>query len=1254
MRRYFNRWTEMSEVDQSYAGLADLMLREQFLLTCFKDLALFLKERVPRSMDEMMRLAEQYIEAHGGNITSGRSNESRQRPSVGAGQSQTPKIDKGSINKAPTKTVTTKRTCFLCGEEGHFARDCKAENKGSSAGIGRSKENRDRKVAALSMSVSVQENIEDGHLKLANGESLPMISSVCTVETLEGERNILLKPGFVGDKPVKVLRDTGCELAAVRRELVSDDQYLGKHYVMITIDGAAKIVPAARVYVDTPYYEGFLEAMVPETLICDLVLGNLKCVRDTPDEAWIPRGHADGQHVAAAVMTRAMVQKASKPLKPLNVAVPSDGRSTELSPEELKHGQKKDPSLNKLMQHADEKRMFTTKGGNSYWFEVQDGILYRVFEPKAGTRSVPGKQIAVPSGQRRRVMELAHESIVGGHLSARKTEDRIITSFYWPGISSDVSRFCKSCDVCQKTIPKGRVSKVPLGEMPIIDTPFHRVAVDLVGPITPVSDRGNRYILTVVDYATRYPEAVALPHIETERVAEALIDVFSRVGFPNEVLSDRGTQFTSGLMKEVSRLVSIRQLFTTPYNPKCNGFCERINGVLKSMLKKMCQEKPKDWDRYLSAVLFAYREVPQASTGFSPFELLYGRTVRGPVQALKELWSGEEAQETRNTYEYVLDLRHRLEETCKIARDSLRESQQKYKHHYDKGTRRRSLAVGDKVLVLLPTDNNKLLLQWKGPFEVIDVLNRMDYRVQVGDKQNVFHINLLKKYEERDADVISASVAIVEAESCPSNGVVDDENLLDLPSTGIVGETYLDVDVNHKLTEKQKYQVMDLLQEYREIFTERPGCTRLDEHVIEVTSSEPIRVKQYPMPYAKRTDVESEVSKMLDMGVIECARADYNSPVVLVRKKDNTNRFCVDFRRLNAITKFDTEPMGNVEDTMARLKNDAFFSKIDLSKGYWQIEVAEDSRPMTAFTTESGSYQFRRMPFGLINAGATFNRMMRKLLHCCSNTDHYVDDILGHTMTWSQHMDMLRELFRRIKDAGLTVKPSKCSIGYDRMGFTGHVVGHGRIGMEDDKLGRIRDAPVPETKKQVRSFLGLAGYYRKFIPSFAEIASPLTDLTKKGKPNKLVWESEHQQAFQALKDMLTSAPILRMPDFDKPFLLQTDASDSGVGAALLQEHDDGCFPVAYASKKLLKREQNYSVMERECLALVFGVKHFQKYLYGNEFVIQTDHAPLSYIQRCKLENGRIMRWALFLQNYSFRIEAIKGSANVVADYLSRQ
>jgi len=220
--------------------------------------------------------------------------------------------------------------------------------------------------------------------------------------------------------------------------------------------------------------------------------------------------------------------------------------------------------------------------------------------------------------------------------------------------------------------------------MPIIDTPFKRVAIDLVGEIFPASSRGHRYILTVVDFATRYPEAVALKNISTTVVAEALVSIFAGVGIPDKVLSDQGTQFTSKLMKEVGRLLSMKQLTTTPYHPQCNGLVERFNGTLKSMLKRMCSERPPDWDRCINALLFAYREAPQESLGFAPFEMLYGRSVKGPLRILRQLWTREQSDpEVRTTYQYILDLRNRLQETWKVANEELRKHQGIQKRQFD-------------------------------------------------------------------------------------------------------------------------------------------------------------------------------------------------------------------------------------------------------------------------------------------------------------------------------------------------------------------------------------------------------------------------------------------------------------------------------------------------------------------------------------------------------------------------------------------
>ena len=230
--------------------------------------------------------------------------------------------------------------------------------------------------------------------------------------------------------------------------------------------------------------------------------------------------------------------------------------------------------------------------------------------------------------------------------------------------------------------------------MPLIDKPFKRVAIDLVGPISRPSEDGHRYILTLVDFATRYPEAVPLKNIDAETVAEALVDIFSRLGVPEEILSDLGTQFVSECMKEVTRLLIIKQLTKTPYHPMCNGLTEKFNGTMKSMLKRLCSEQPRLWHRYINPLLFAYCEVPQESTGFSPFELLYGRAVRGPMFILKELWTKEvEEPEVKNSYQYVFELREKLEDTLKLAHNELQKAQHKGKHYYDRKTKNQEVCT---------------------------------------------------------------------------------------------------------------------------------------------------------------------------------------------------------------------------------------------------------------------------------------------------------------------------------------------------------------------------------------------------------------------------------------------------------------------------------------------------------------------------------------------------------------------------------
>ena len=845
----------------------------------------------------------------------------------------------------------------------------------------------------------------------------------------------------------------------------------------------------------------------------------------------VKEGATEEKCVAGPVVTRAQAKKSDK-VHPLKVkeAMSSVDKST------IENLQKKDSTLKKCFDRIGKPIIRENYVGEFY---KKNGLLYRKHQETKTGRSF--NQLVVPKELKRQVMSVNHESAFSGHLGAKKTEVRILPNFFWPGLRQDVIRFCRSCDVCQRTVKRGSVKKVPLGSMPLIDTPFKRVAVDIVGPIAPPSEAGHRYILTLVDYATRYPEAVPLKKITTEAVAEVLLDIYSRVGIPEEVLTDQGTQFMSECMQEVSRLLSIKGLTSTPYHPICNGLVERWNGTLKSMLKRLCQDQPKQWHRLINPVLFAYREVPQESTGFSPFQLLYGRSVRGPGTILKELWTKEvNIPEVKSSYEYVTELRERLEDSLKLAQEELEKSQKRYKRHYDRKAKPRRLEVEDRVLILLPTDSNKLLMQWRGPYTVESRVGANDYRVKMGSKTKTYHVNMLKKYISREPEGNVVPVDSTDGATIAVAGVIHqdvDPELGEVPD--LEGyrqrEGVRDVKLGEELPEDQRRVLKDLVRRYPDVFTDMPGETDVIQHQIRLTDDTPIRCKPYPLPYAMREELRNEVDTMLEMGVVRPSTSPYASPIVMVKKKDGSNRVCVDFRKLNKITEVDPEPMTTAEDLFRRLSGKKYLSKIDLTKGYWQIPVAPEDVHKTAFVTPDGQYEFTRMPFGMVNSGATLVRGLRKILEGMPGVGSYIDDIVIYSDSWEDHIKTLKELFSRLRKARITARPTKCLLGASRMEFLGHQVGGDIITPSRDNLEKVRNTPRPTTKKQVRSFLGLVGYYRDHIPAFAEISAPLTDLLKKGKAEHIQWREAQERAYSLLKEYLLQEPVLKLPNLSKRF-----------------------------------------------------------------------------------------------------------------------
>jgi len=457
------------------------------------------------------------------------------------------------------------------------------------------------------------------------------------------------------------------------------------------------------------------------------------------------------------------------------------------------------------------------------------------------------------------------------------------------------------------------------------------------------------------------------------------------------------------------------------------------------------------------------------------------------------------------------------------------------------------------------------------------------------------------------------------------------------------------------LTAEQKNQLEAVASEFPSIFKSTPGRTSLVEHSIHIGDAAPVRQTAYRLPYSKRRDVRLELDKMLENGIIVPSTSAWASPIVLVPKKDGTTRLCVDYRKLNSVAKFDAYPMPRVEELFEQIGNAQIISTLDLAKGYWQIPMAATSREMTAFTTPFGLYEFNVMPFGLHNAPATFQRLMNHVLRGAETyASSYIDDIVVFSQTWQEHLDHLRDVFSRLQQAGLTLRSEKCHYGMKEAQYLGHVIGGGKVRPDPKKVQAVRDYPTPSSKKDIRAFLGLTGYYRKFIPHFATLAAPLSDLTRKCQPEKIKWNSSCEEAFQKLKAALQESPIIKVAEPDLPFILQTDASDRGIGAVLSQKDTEGIeHPVAYASRKLFQRERKYSVVEKECLAIIWALKVFHTYLYGCRFSIETDHKPLAWLHKMKATNGRLTRWALSVQQYTFSIKHRSGRDNSNADALSR-
>lgn len=463
-------------------------------------------------------------------------------------------------------------------------------------------------------------------------------------------------------------------------------------------------------------------------------------------------------------------------------------------------------------------------------------------------------------------------------------------------------------------------------------------------------------------------------------------------------------------------------------------------------------------------------------------------------------------------------------------------------------------------------------------------------------------------------------------------------------------------DINPHLTESEKNQMKELLSEFKDVFafnSSQLGLTNAAEHVIDTGGAEPIKQRAHRTSHKEREIIDSQVTEMKSSRVIRPSQSPWASPVVLIRKKDGTWRFCVDYRKLNSVSKKDTFPLPVIDDLLSFLGNAKYFSSFDLLSSYHQVPIRECDREKTAFICHSGLYEFNVLSFGLCNAPATFQRMGTNILGDMLYKEAiiYLDDILLYNADFSSHLSSIRKLLERMRDNNLTLKVRKTKLAYPEIKILGHTVNSTGVLPDSEKLDGIAKFKVPETVREVQSFLGTCSYYRKFVKNFAHIARPLYDLTRKSQ--KFDWTPKHQKAFEILKEKMLSAPVLVHFDPKSPTELHVDASNYGIGAVVLQERGGEMHPVAYGSRSLSKAEMNYSCSEREALGCIWGLTYFRHLIWGRPVKIYTDHNSLRWLKSIKSPSGRLARWAIRLEDFDYSIAYKPGSTNLDVDGLSR-
>lgn len=1124
---------------------------------------------------------------------------------------------------------------------------------------------------------------ELGHIR-PSCPKLNRAKESASVNSIEGSNQMdflgpFTEKGFVNGQEIDILRDTGATIDLVPRKFISPHLFCSENiWIKQPLSPELICLPLAVVEIS-----GSFGTVQTKAAVCGnhsnqekYLLGNKTAVliKEKNGYEFFPVGTIN------AVQTRSQAKRVQTEEREINNPnLEMGGRNSEGDEDEAIHisptseeqisvpavqtdapelellkidrenfikAQKESSDLKTLFEHA----MNQEPSSTPKTYSLTNGLLVKNREDKLGNNV---ELLVIPENLREQIKSLCHEG-TSAHLGTTKTKDKLNRYFYWPNCYKEIDEFVKTCDQCQRAGKPNEKTKAPLKLVPVIQEVFTKLNIDACGPL-PITENGNRYVITAMCMSSKYPEAVPVSDIGSVSVTDALLNIFSRMGFPREIQCDQGTSFTSALTTEFFERFGINVRHSSVHHPQSNPI-ERFHRTLKRLVRALCLESGTEWDRHLPSILLALRTVTHESTGYTPSELVYGKNLRTPETLIMEHWM-EPGEEGSPVTEYVFKLINRLKRCQEVSITKMEEMQIKRKLWYDRNAVKREFREGDLVLVLATNKPNKLSVQWIGPGTIRSKISDTNYLVEIPgrkERSQIYHVNMLKPYYKRPEHV-----NLLACEEDQETVIEEDTEIPYLEKSSTIydfPEIIESSKLNKTLKETQIDQLRELLSRNSKCFSNEPGLTDLVEHNIELTSNEPIRSKPYRVSQRQNEILKSEIQEMLKLGIIEVGESDYTSPMILVEVPGKEPRPCIDYRRLNEIIRTEYFPIPNIEERVEQVSSAKFISLFDLKRGYWQIKLSKEAQRYAAFCTTFGTYRPLRMSFGLKNAPYFFSKLMSEVLKGFENfAIPYLDDIAVFSDTWESHLRHLECVLDRIKKAKLTIKPSKCKFAQNHLKYLGHDIGNGSRTPAQAKVQSVVDFPTPRTKTQIRAFLGLAGYYGRYIENFSVVAAPLTDALKgKAKKGDIVWTSECEEAFQTLKHKLIEKPVLYAPNFKKQFIVQTDASNAGVGVVLTQLNEEGEeHPILYLSKKFSEVEKRYSTTEKECASIVFAVKKLHYYLDGSPFVVMTDHNPLVWLRSNASSNPRLMRWALVLQPYDFKIVHRSGKNNKNADSLSR-